>query len=37
MAEMMPATETFNTDSQDTLGTDTSLPTVSAPRHTIGE
>jgi hypothetical protein len=37
MAEQMSSPAMFNTDSQDTLGTDTSLPTVSAPQHNIGE
>jgi len=37
MAEQMPSTETFNTDSLDTLGTETSFPLTSAPQHTIGE
>ena len=32
----MASPEMFNTDSQDTLGTDTSLPTVSAQQHNIG-
>ena len=27
----------FNTDSLDTLGTDTTLPLASAPQHNIGE
>jgi len=32
MAEQMPSPEMFNTDSQNTLGTDTSFPTTSAPQ-----
>ena len=32
-----PSPEMFNTDSQDTLGKDTSFPTVSAPQHNIGQ
>jgi hypothetical protein len=31
-AEMMAAPSMFNTDSADTLGTDTSLPLTSAPQ-----
>ena len=27
----------FNTDSLDTLGTDTTFPLASAPQHNIGE
>lgn len=29
--------EMFNTDSLDTLGTETSFPLTSAPQHNIGE
>jgi hypothetical protein len=32
MAEQMPSPEMFNTDSENTLGTDTSFPTTSAPQ-----
>jgi hypothetical protein len=37
MAEQMPSPETFNTDSINNLGTDTSFPLTSAPQNTIGE
>ena len=34
---VLPTTEMFNTDSLDTLGTETSFPLTSAPQHNIGE